>query len=414
MSVPYNTVCQMMDLVSLVNTIWETAQCAQQHPPPIYYDQQHPQIDPNYQYPAYPYNNNHNNPLHQIQNQHVHQHVHQQIHQPREYGTEYPSFDIQHMQSSPNNHENTYNNPVHPFLPQPMDQQIQQQIQQQIESPISEFQNQAASPIACGFATPEPIIDGNVATPCNIFTMDTTFQMSPGSNGLILPYEMSPTFIQQQLFSGENSMFGNMIDKNDNMVVTESLNMQTDEPIFITEEKAPVDVPKSTTPKKKRNKHKDKNYKVSSDGGVITCTVGNCGKKFKKISTWYSHHQALHAHGTFSCTKSNCANKNVFFNSKAELKDHIKQEHPPMYPCSYHHCGETFFTEKSLKRHINQAHKCNFVCPVCARSMASGFRLTQHIRIFHQGLRPYKCPICASKFSTQQNMLTHVRRMHKN
>ena len=68
------------------------------------------------------------------------------------------------------------------------------------------------------------------------------------------------------------------------------------------------------------------------------------------------------------------------------------------------HCGEVFVHSTSLTRHIRRKHQNDFVpdnkkaslsakCPICNQTFYKT-SINKHIRIKHEGQKPYVCEIC--------------------
>ena len=81
------------------------------------------------------------------------------------------------------------------------------------------------------------------------------------------------------------------------------------------------------------------------------------------------------------------------------------------------HCGEVFVHSTSLTRHIRRKHQNDFVpdnkkaslsakCPICNQTFYKT-SINKHIRIKHEGQKPYVCEICKMGFVTKNNLENH-------
>ena len=83
--------------------------------------------------------------------------------------------------------------------------------------------------------------------------------------------------------------------------------------------------------------------------------------------------------------------------------------------CEYFGCGKDFFNQYNLRRHIKAKHLGQkYICPVCAKSLASPQSLREHHAI-HTGAMLYKCTFqgCNLQFRQASQLSLH-RRQHAN
>ncbi len=104
------------------------------------------------------------------------------------------------------------------------------------------------------------------------------------------------------------------------------------------------------------------------------------------------------------------------FKTQRDLDWHKEGEHDRQpKKCTY--CGEVFVHGSSLTRHIRLKHESNFLptdkkkslyakCPICAQTFYKT-SINKHIRIKHQGQKPYNCDVCSASFVTKCNLLNH-------
>ena len=81
-------------------------------------------------------------------------------------------------------------------------------------------------------------------------------------------------------------------------------------------------------------------------------------------------------------------------------------------PCPYG-CKGTFVM---LQKHIEFVHEkknIEFVCKFCNKVLTSKANLKTHVRIVHEGARPFGCELCGKTFTTKQHRDIHVKRDHE-
>ena len=147
----------------------------------------------------------------------------------------------------------------------------------------------------------------------------------------------------------------------------------------------------------------------------LTCNI--CGKGFKRHSN-LSEHKRRH-----TADKPSKPPKELFcecgkkFPTQRALDWHREATHDQKpKKCTF--CGEVFVHSTSLTRHIRQKHQANFVpsdkksslyaaCPICQQTFYKT-SIHKHIRIKHQGLKPYECENCKQRFVSKCNLDNHM------
>jgi KRAB domain-containing zinc finger protein len=161
-------------------------------------------------------------------------------------------------------------------------------------------------------------------------------------------------------------------------------------------------------------------------------TCPNCGVVFR-----YAALCRLHVKRTCLRQRSPwCETCKAAFNSKLELKEHIRKVHEDdRRRCS--HCSFIAASVASLLAHEKTVHlnlKCKqckrifsseaelashecavpekLQCRRCDKSFGSGKELEDHEGFAHEGLK-YSCQICSATLSTEKNLKRHVRAVHE-
>ncbi|CAH9127516.1 unnamed protein product [Cuscuta epithymum] len=141
------------------------------------------------------------------------------------------------------------------------------------------------------------------------------------------------------------------------------------------------------------------------------CTEVGCGKSFKYPSQLKKHEDS---HVMLETVEAFCAEPGCLkhFTNQQCLKEHIQSSHQHIV-CET--CG-TKQLKKNIKRHLRKHEaqpsseriKCDF--KDCEHTFATRSNLNQHIKAFHQSLKPFVCSIsgCGARFSFK-----HVRDNHE-
>ncbi|XP_066254732.1 zinc finger protein OZF-like isoform X42 [Euwallacea similis] len=139
-----------------------------------------------------------------------------------------------------------------------------------------------------------------------------------------------------------------------------------------------------------------------------------CAKTFKTRSRLSRHcEQCLgpSTKGTFqchTCDKVLC--------SKQALVTHTKR-HSRVYDIKCQFCGKGFFSNSSLRLHVNSRHtgKSRFVCDICSRSCYDKTALKNHMEKHEPGYKlrsKVKCPQCEQEFLDKKYLKIHLSKKH--
>ncbi|XP_065207343.1 zinc finger protein 142-like [Planococcus citri] len=163
-----------------------------------------------------------------------------------------------------------------------------------------------------------------------------------------------------------------------------------------------------------------------------------CHVRFKSSSSRIRHESKFHK----SDDKVYCAHCDKAFNRKANLEKHIEEKHinfkeircdicqkefPVQYLLTEHkriihekkrpfqcdECGKTFITKHKLKTH-ELTHKprdhsnMDTHCDLCKRHFSSKSNLKEHMKMIHDGIKPFKCPTCGRKFYKKKDLEHHL------
>ena len=138
-----------------------------------------------------------------------------------------------------------------------------------------------------------------------------------------------------------------------------------------------------------------------------------CKKGFKQHSN-LSKHKTIHEPKPVKKLLCHCGN---MFNTQRNLDWHVKGEHNKVpKKCTY--CSEVLVHPSSLTRHIRIKHKSSFMpegkqtnnyanCPACNQVFYKT-SINKHIRVSHQGQKPYIWEICNKEFVAKCILDNHM------
>lgn len=144
------------------------------------------------------------------------------------------------------------------------------------------------------------------------------------------------------------------------------------------------------------------------------CTL--CGKHFQQTGTLKQHidmqHDNKHANEIHQCQF--CGKS--FNGHPLKLKNHVKYNHEQKkskIPCPMG-CKGAYF---DIQKHIDNVHEKKNLgsceCKFCNKTFMSKSNLKTHVRIVHEGARPFGCEFCGKTFTTKQHRDLHVKREHE-
>ncbi|KAJ3366950.1 Strongly-conserved Zn-finger binding protein (TFIIIA) [Allomyces javanicus] len=147
------------------------------------------------------------------------------------------------------------------------------------------------------------------------------------------------------------------------------------------------------------------------------CTVDGCDKSFPTPSKLQKH---MVRHGNpnpYLCGKDGCGQA---FPTWSALQAHLRVAHLDIavYTCQV--CKKTMKHKFSLDQHMKQQHLADdalppsFPCPHdgCAKSFSSKNNLTKHVRVVHEGIKPFECPACGKTFANRSFLERHAAAVH--
>jgi KRAB domain-containing zinc finger protein len=128
---------------------------------------------------------------------------------------------------------------------------------------------------------------------------------------------------------------------------------------------------------------------------------------------------SLDAHIAFIHDKATghlCPKCGVNFQEKGKMKEHILTAHQTMrFACK--NCGKTYGSSLSLRNHIRIYHDGikpkKATCTLCNKEFCSGRALKLHTDAVHEKKRPYACYLCDSSFAQSSTLKTHLKGKHK-
>ncbi|KNE56242.1 hypothetical protein AMAG_02075 [Allomyces macrogynus ATCC 38327] len=147
------------------------------------------------------------------------------------------------------------------------------------------------------------------------------------------------------------------------------------------------------------------------------CTVDGCDKSFPTPSKLQKHMVRHDNPNPYLCGKDGCGQE---FPTWSALQAHLRVAHldVAIYTCQV--CKKTMKHKFSLDQHMKQQHPSDgvappsFPCPHdgCAKSFLSKNNLTKHVRVVHDGIKPFECPACGKTFANRSFLERHAAAVH--
>ena len=166
------------------------------------------------------------------------------------------------------------------------------------------------------------------------------------------------------------------------------------------------------------------NVEYGENGLVTKCNI--CEFKANKIQIVRDHLWKVH----LLCSKCQ-----ITFQSKEELKSHMKEQHDSKDFCDLcdyfscndrklkkhgylnhnicEFCKEVFKNKEDVQKHKSDVHgveENSYSCIRCGKNFSQNRRLLFHIRHIHED---YKCKTCGKSFSQAGNLKRHIHTVHE-
>jgi len=109
--------------------------------------------------------------------------------------------------------------------------------------------------------------------------------------------------------------------------------------------------------------------------------------------------------------QNRCDECDKVFNKTRSLKRHLLIHHSDVKPFTCSECGKLFTYPHQLKRHLPvHSGEKPFKCDGCEKSFRTLILMTQH-RIIHSEIKPFACH-CGSTFTTSGTLKRHEEKLH--
>ena len=129
-----------------------------------------------------------------------------------------------------------------------------------------------------------------------------------------------------------------------------------------------------------------------------------CDEKFENINTMKSHTKLSHLKESTTC--------NLCHKEYKRLRDHMKFFHEKLRPFACLYCKKTFQSRNYLREHTQSIHLEEKIrCRYCKKDFSMG-NLRRHIRESHDKVKK-PCSICGKEFG-MSNHRRHIRMVHNN
>ncbi|XP_063632025.1 zinc finger protein 26-like isoform X10 [Cydia splendana] len=143
--------------------------------------------------------------------------------------------------------------------------------------------------------------------------------------------------------------------------------------------------------------------KVHLEGTKRICEA--CGESFFSDFSLRKHVQSHHSNSDFKC--SHCNEK---FKLDANRISHEYKEHNiKSFKC--YKCDEMFGSHYLRRLHLHSTHmKMEFTCKECSKTFLSKSLLNRHVNRVHLKEKNFTCPVCGEKFFDLGTLNVHAKK----
>ena len=96
----------------------------------------------------------------------------------------------------------------------------------------------------------------------------------------------------------------------------------------------------------------------------------------------------------------------------------MQAKHSTARPFACEYCSATYATAPALYGHRIRKHNVNksgefvakkmFPCDLCGKMLTSNTKLTNHVRIIHEGAKDFVCGFCKKQFTSRSNLQVEI------
>ena len=121
-----------------------------------------------------------------------------------------------------------------------------------------------------------------------------------------------------------------------------------------------------------------------------------------------------------------CKICNITLSTEVILKRHIKTVHEKVRPHKCPKCDYAASIKAHIKKHLFRIHnvsledihsilfeKENIKCCYCDNNFSMEVDYQTHVKLVHEGMKPYKCTLCDLSFNMKAHRKTHLERIHE-
>ena len=176
-------------------------------------------------------------------------------------------------------------------------------------------------------------------------------------------------------------------------------------------------------------------HKTTVHDGVkpFECEFESCGSTFARKFELQKHVSIIHdkvmPEKRFKCTVHPCK---AAFSHKGHWSEHLKKIHGEKNPYKCEICSDVeFATKNELTHHTKNIHDVNikaerfgkmiladrfsaqFSCDICLKNFPTKQEIKEHLKLVHEGRKPYKCELCSAKFEAKHHLKVHIAGNHQ-